>query len=106
MERIAVGHIKREQRCKEIAQGDALQHGPDAQMSKVPRIAPQRHVEPMDGQTNDEEQHRAPDHLYKNGAGGGEATLEERQIARDTHDEKEEREDQIAGRHAIPLRMA
>ena len=80
------------QRHEEIAQGNALQHGPQPQVAEAEQVALDGVVEPVEEQADGKEQHRALHHLQQHGSRGRETTLAERDVARDTHDEQEEGE--------------
>ena len=95
-----------EERNDAVAEGNALHDGPDAQMTETQEVALDGMIEPVDEKADDEEQHRALDDTTDDLRGGLELRLHQREVTRDTHDKKEEGEDEIAGRHAVPLRMA
>ena len=63
-------------------------------------------VEPVDKQADSKQQHRTLNNATDDLWGWLELRLYQREIARDTHDKQEEGEHQVAGRHAVPLRVA
>ena len=103
-DRVAVVAIDGEERHGEVAEGDTLQDGHDAEVTQ-PVVAIEGAVEPVYGQADDEEQHRTLQDAAEHGPRGFELGLHQREVAGDTHDEEEEREHEVAGRHAVPLRM-
>jgi hypothetical protein len=97
---------KRKQRHYTITQRDTLHYGPDAQMTEAQQIALDSVIEPVDKQSDGKEQHRALHYSANYLWCGLKLALYQRQIARDTHDEQEEWENQITGRHTVPLRVS
>ena len=95
-----------EERHYAVAEGDALHDSPDAEMTETEKVALDGVVEPVDEQSDDEEQHRTLYDTSDNRGGGFELRLHQREVTRDTHDEEEEGEDEIAGRHAVPFGVA
>ena len=55
--------IDGEERGSQIAQGDALQDRPDAQVSEAEHVAADGMVEPVDGESNEEQEHGALEDL-------------------------------------------
>ena len=94
-----------EHRDEEVAEGDALHDGHDAQVAKTQEVALDGVVEPVDEQADDKEQHRTLDDAAEDGGRRLELRLHQGQVAGDTHDEEEEGEHEVAGRHAVPLGM-
>ena len=86
-----------------IADGDALHHAHDAQMGKVKRSAVHGHVEPVDEQSDEEEQQRALDGLTGLLWCPPESAFTKTEIGGDAHDEKEEGKDEVTGRHPVPF---
>ena len=97
--------VEGKHRHEEIAQGYTLQHCPDAQVAETERVAPDGIVEPVDKESDGEEQHRSLHYFEEYGARSRKLRLRQRQVARDAHDEQEEGEDEVARRHAVPLHM-
>ena len=94
-----------EDRHDAVAEGDALHDSPDTEMSKAKEIAFDGVVEPVDEETNGEQQHRSLDDTTNDLGRGFELRLHQREVTRDTHDEEEEGEHEVAGGHAVPLGM-
>ena len=92
-----------EQRHGTIAEGDTLEDGPDAEMGETEQVALDGVVEPVDKESDGEEQYRALHDAADDLRCGLELRLHQGEVARDSHDKEEEGEHQIAGRHAIPL---
>jgi hypothetical protein len=74
-------------------------------MTKTQEIALYRMIEPIDEQTYRKEQDGAFDDSTDNRSRRFELRLNQREIARDTHDKQEEGEHQVAWSHTIPLGM-
>ena len=88
-----------------IAERDALQHRPDAQVVEAQHVATDGMVQPVDAQTDEKQEHRALDHLSHHRRRGLELAFRQGEIGGHTHDEQEEREHEVAGGHAIPFHM-
>ena len=95
-----------EERHDAIAEGDTLHDGPNAQMTKAEQVAFDGVVEPVDEESDNEKQYRALHDATDDLGRGLELGLDQREVARDAHDEEEEGEDEVAGRQTIPLAMA
>ena len=93
------------QRDGQIAQGDALHDGPQAQVAKAEHVARDGMVEPVDAQADEEQQRGALEDLPQHDGGGPELRLLQRQIGGDAHHEEEEGKDKVAEGHAVPLRV-
>ena len=72
-------------------------------MAEAEQVAFDGVVEPVDEQADDEEQHGALDDAADDLRRGLELGLDERQVARDSHNKEEEGEDEVAGRQAVPF---
>ena len=96
---------KGEERHNAVAEGDALHDSPDAEMAKAEEIAFDGVVEPVDEKADGKQQHRSLDDTTDDLGRGFELRLHQREVTRDTHDEEEEGEDEVAGGHAVPLNM-
>ena len=94
-----------EQRHDAVAEGDALHDSPNAEMTKAKEITLNGVVEPVDEEANDEKEHRALDNATDDLGARFELGLHQGEETRDTHDEKEEEKDEVAGGHAVPLGM-
>ena len=94
------------ERHNAVAKGYALHHGPDTQMAETKEITLDGMIEPVDEQTDDEEQHRTLDDAAYHLRGGFELRLHQRKITRDSHDEEEKGKHEVAGCHAVPLRVS
>ena len=97
---------KGEERHNAVTEGDALHDSPDTEMSKAEEIAFDGVVEPVDEKADGKQQHRSLDDTTDDLGRGFELRLHQREVTRDTHDEEEEGEDEVAGRQTIPLAMA
>ena len=95
-----------EERHDAVAEGDALHDSPDAEVAKAEEIALDGVVEPVDEKADGKQQHRSLDDTTDDLGRGFELRLHQREVTRDTHDEEEEGEDEVAGGHAVPLRVA
>ena len=94
-----------EERYDAVAESDALHDSPDAQMTEAQEITLNGVVEPVDEETYHEEKYRTLDDATDDLRRGFELRLHQRKVARDSHDKEEEGEDEVAGRHAVPLGM-
>ena len=94
-----------EERHDAVAEGDALHDSPDAEVTKTEEIALDGVVEPVDEKTNGEQEYRTLDDATDDLRRGFELRLHQGEVTRDTHDEEEEGEDEVAGGHAVPLGM-
>ena len=72
-------------------------------MTETEQVALDGMVEPVDEQTDNKEQHRTLDDTADDGRRWLELRLHQREVTRDTHDEEEEGEHEVAGCHAVPL---
>ena len=90
-----------EERHDAVAEGDALHDSPDAEMAKAEEIAFDGVVEPVDEKADGKQQHRSLDDTTDDLGRGFELRLHQREVTRDTHDEEEEGEDEVAGSHAV-----
>ena len=94
-----------EERHNAVAEGDTLHDSPDAEMAKAEEIAFDGVVEPVDEKADGKQQHRSLDDTTDDLGRGFELRLHQREVTRDTHDEEEEGEDEVARSHAVPLNM-
>ena len=94
-----------EERHDAVAEGDALHDGPDAEMAEAEEIAFDGVVEPVDEKADGKQQHRTLDDTTDDLGRGFELRLHQREVTRDTHDEEEEGEDEVARSHAVPFGM-
>ena len=92
-----------EKRHDAVAEGDALHNCPDAEVTKTEEIALDGIIEPVDEKTDDKQKHRALDNTTNDLWRGFELRFHQREVTRDTHDEEEEGEHEVARRHAIPF---
>ena len=95
-----------EERHDAITERDALHDRPDAEMAETEEVALDGVVEPVDEESDDKEQYGALDDAADDLRRGFELGLHQGEVTRDTHDEEEEGEDEVAGGHAVPLRVA
>ena len=96
---------KGEERHNAVTEGDALHDSPDAEMAKAEEIAFDGVVEPVDEKADGKQQHRSLDDTTDDLGRGFELRLHQREVTRDTHDEEEEGEDEVARSHAVPFGM-
>ena len=95
-----------EERHDAVAEGDALHDSPDAEVTKTEEIALDGVVEPVDEKTNGEQEYRTLDDATDDLRRGFELRLHQGEVTRDTHDEEEEGEHEVARRHAVPFGVA
>ncbi len=74
-------------------------------MSKAEEIAFDGVVEPVDEKADGKQQHRTLDDATDDLWRGLELGLHKREVTRDSHDEEEEGEHEVAGGHAVPFGM-
>ena len=89
---VAVGHGECKERGGTVTESNTLQHGEDADGGERKEVALDGHVDPMNGQADKEDEHRATEYLPRYSCRQLEVEFTERQIGADTHDEEKEGE--------------
>jgi hypothetical protein len=95
-----------EERHDAITERDTLHDRPDAEMTETEKVALDGVVEPVNKQTDGKKQNGTFDDTAYDLRRRFELRLHQGQVTRDTHDEEEEGEYEVAGGHAVPLTVA
>ena len=104
------------QRRHAVAQRQAGHHPEDAYVAEIEQGVGKRHVgiaqsaenpaEPCQGESDEENHHRAAKYLGQGGPGEREIIFAQGEVGGHAHDEHKEGEYQVGGREAVPLGVA